>query len=103
MGGEMSDRAKYIVYECEGLDLALIFSNITNHSDMAQVVGKERVVGAGFVSILATYQGDRKVSICCFGESTTLKIKSRGIHDATAVARTLYPDGYDRSNDCVVE
>jgi len=88
-------KAKYIVYRgFYGLDVAIIFDCITNHSDVANALNiKDRVLGAGEMGV---YANGNKTSVSCWGESTTLGVKSRGKEDAKEVLRTLFPELNDR-------
>ena len=70
----MRFRSKYIVIERARLATPIIFSETMGHDEMAAAVGGE-VVGAGFC-----YISDDRYK--CYGESVSLKIKSRGDVDA---------------------
>lgn len=90
-------RGKYIVVGNEnlGIEKAIVFSPIEDHHQMAQchIGTMTKVLGAGFVSIGQTPQGE--LSVTCHGESTSLKIKSRGQKDAHAVKWAIFGDESD--------
>lgn len=69
-------KLKYVVDE---LGEFAIFSEYVKHSDVANQFRHTEIVGAGFVEI---FDGE----VTCYGESTSLKIKSRGEKDATLIA-----------------
>jgi len=66
-------KAKYIIHT---ENIPIVFPEIINHSDMARNMGwkKEDIIGAGFVYV----NGD---SYNCYGESVSLRVKSRGEED----------------------
>jgi hypothetical protein len=93
--------AKYIVFMRSGLEMAVVFSDIVNHSEMSLLAhSKEDIIGAGEVVIRSTRcdGGIWKIGISCFGLSTSLGVKSRGVCDEKVIAMTLYPDSYDRGD-----
>lgn len=63
-------KMKYIVVRQGGIEEPFIFSDTQAHADVARKVGGI-VMGAGFCGINAEGQ------FSCWGESVTLKIKSR--------------------------
>jgi len=69
------DHPKYVVVMKDGCECAIIFSSLLNHH---QVAGTWEVVGAGFCRL-----PDRlNDNVSAWGESKTLRIKSRGDKDA---------------------
>ena len=99
----MLDRSKYVVVMgYHGLEQAYIISCIDNHSDVLKMVNgdKSRVLGAGTLQIYVTE--DKKIGICCYGESCSLGIKSRNIVDSKAVARTLFSEMDEREEQVKV-
>lgn len=82
--------AKYVIIEHNGLDLPIIFNQIFNHSDFKDV---GHIVSAGFVRITEIKEVDTMFTIeyqpvvVCYGESTTLKMKSRPDVDAEVIKR----------------
>jgi len=61
---------KYIVVEGALCDEIIIFSNIILHADIAKKLGAG-VISAGFI----------KKDWTCYGESVSLKLKSRPVED----------------------
>jgi hypothetical protein len=61
-------KAKYIIVESFGLELPIVFNPIIDHSTVA---GNFKVVSAGFCSQSVDCLWN------CWGESTSLKLKSR--------------------------
>lgn len=99
----MSDRSKYVVVMgYSGLEQAYIVSCLDNHSDVLKMVNgdKSRVLGAGTLQIYVTE--NKKIGICCYGESCSLRVKSRNIEDSKVVAKTLFPDMDEREENVEV-
>jgi len=67
------DRAKYIMVEINGLDCPIVFPEWVTHDAMARRFAGE-VKSAGFVDLTGT--------VCCFGESSSLKKKSDPMDEA---------------------
>ena len=61
-------KLKYIVIDCMGHEVMIVFHIMINHSDVACGLG---AISAGFIS--AGYG--------CYGESKSLKLESRGQTD----------------------
>lgn len=82
-------RAKYIVVKQGTFEVPFVFSELSQHADVAYAVSGDvrNVVGAGFCHIL----DDRYV---CYGESISCKIKSRLEEDTKILNRLLGVD-YD--------
>jgi len=85
---------KYIIVDTMGLEVPILFSELLNHSDVARGY---KVVAAGFVSISSSvdtndsgYSPKYIIEVDCYGESTTLGIKSRGILDDDIIDDHLY-------------
>jgi hypothetical protein len=76
----MSYRSKYVILD-QTVTVGIVFSDYINHSEMAQVIGG-KVIGAGFCFI----EDNRYV---CYGESTSLKVKSRPEEDAQILNKYL--------------
>ena len=74
-------KAKYIVIIPDHFELPMIFSEMMAHSDVTRSLGGE-VVGAGFCHI----END---AYTCYGESTSLNIKSRHAVDAEILNKML--------------
>lgn len=70
----MLTKSKYIIVTRD--ELPVVFSELMKHSDVARHMGGEHnVVSAGFCHIV-----DNRYT--CYGESTSLKMKSRGDVDS---------------------
>ncbi len=80
---------KYIIIE-RGLDeIGIPFPEMIGHNDMQFMLGADtKVIGAGFFSIGVGENGVQLLS--CYGESVTLKIKSRGFEDAMVLKYSLF-------------
>lgn len=74
-------KAKYII--CEG-DTPVVFPEILQHADVARnLFGQRKISGAGFVYVNS--QG----SYSCYGESVSLKVKSRNEEDSKILNKYL--------------
>ena len=72
---------KYITYESiEFGKVFVIFDKITSHDDMASRLPHKEILGAGFI-------GFSLDGACCYGESVSLKIESRGQKDNEIINR----------------
>lgn len=90
----MSYRTKYIIIETDLGLVPILFSDMGAHSDVARAYPMRRVVGAGFAS-LQTAKPYENPLYACYGESTSLKIKSRGELDSSIINRYMGLDpGY---------
>lgn len=71
-------KLKYIIDQLDGF---MIFAPYVNHDDAARQLSKlgGEIVGAGFCDLVDGV-------IQCWGESNSLRIKSRGIIDAKIIA-----------------
>ena len=85
---------KYIVVGNKNLavEKAIVFSPIEDHAEIASrfTGGALEVLGAGFVSIGQNEQGE--LCVGCYGESHSLKVKSRGHLDGHAVKWAIFGD-----------
>lgn len=85
----MSFKAKYIIVEVEELPYPVVFSELIKHSDMSKITiravfnGEGKVIGAGFVYV------DERGRYVCYGESTSLDVKSRGVEDSDILNKFL--------------
>jgi len=80
-------KIKYVIIEKNGIEQPLIFGECLNHADA--VFGKDGIISAGFVQI---YSEDNQVKVCCFGESVSLKLKSRKeVDDAIIISHLFNP------------
>jgi hypothetical protein len=74
-------KRKYITYEhVEGYSDYVVFGPITNHDDMASRLSAIKIYGAGFLSF-----GEE--GACCYGESVSMNIMSRGDKDEKIINR----------------
>lgn len=85
---------KYIVIGVEngGTERAIVFSPIEDHAEIASrfTGGVLKVLGAGFVSIGQDAHGE--LCVGCYGESVSLKVKSRQNRDCHAVKWAIFGD-----------
>ena len=82
---------KYLVMSNgeHGCEYAVVFGETESHVVIAhRLGGTDKVLGAGMVSIGTGIEGQHMVS--CYGESITLKKKSRGSEDAFFVVMALF-------------
>lgn len=99
----MKNTFKYVIFESiDGIEIPVIFSKLIKHSNVAAQMadannghGKRKVVSAGFVGIeeKATRkagQSDvyKRIVFNCFGESESLKIKSRKAIDGEIIKQS---------------
>jgi len=77
---------KYIVVKPSDYEIMIIFSALTTHATMAN--GYNNVISAGFVSI-RTEEKDGITSPIgyCYGESSSLNLKSREVEDTVLLNR----------------
>jgi len=71
-------KIKYVVFDNGLVEDMIIFSDLTQHADVAR--GLE-VVSAGFIQI---FDG-----VCCYGDSISLGVKSRPEEDEKIARRVL--------------
>lgn len=86
----MTDPAKYIVFMSGGCETAIVFPCWMNHCDMVQ--GGEKVVSAGqvvFSHVTGIGGHSSRLLAECFGESISLKVKSRWMQDAELIESSL--------------
>ena len=77
-------KLKYITYEhCDGYQAFVVFDNITNHNDMGARLRAVNYLGAGFIG----FGSDGVAS--CYGESESMKIKSRLRKDSEIINRFI--------------
>jgi hypothetical protein len=72
-------RAKYVIVKYDGAECPIVFSSLMHHTHMT---ARENCVGAGFCHV----ENDLYK---CYGESTSLGIKSRGEQDSDLLNRLL--------------
>ena len=68
----MNEPLKYLIVDNRGVELPIVFNSILSHADVA---GTLRVVSAGFCRL----HNDLNKTCSTWGESFTLKVKSRDI------------------------
>lgn len=78
----MSWRSKYVVIDTGSFVLPIVFSDLACHADIAHPWRGE-VLGAGFCYI------NEEGRYTCYGESTSLKVRSRGEEDDFILNRCL--------------
>jgi hypothetical protein len=83
-------KTKYITYKADVGEDIIVFSLFETHADIAHRLNLE-VISAGFIYITTTApDGDFKAE--CYGDSVSLKVKSRPAEDAELANRML---GFD--------
>lgn len=91
----MNYRSKYIIIDTGSYALPVVFSELATHADVARALGAQDILGAGFCYIQVceikyndndTGQEPRYV---CYGESVSLKVKSRPEEDARILNKYL--------------
>lgn len=77
----MNYKSKYVIVKRGNLLYPIIFTDLMGHNEV--VSSHDEVVGAGFCYIndSATYT--------CYGESVSLKVKSRGDEDSAILNKFL--------------
>jgi hypothetical protein len=82
-------RIKYIIVNAGfGTEAPILFSELLKHSEVA---GNRQVISAGFVQINAEEKDGEQVLVAtCYGESTSLGIKSREEEDSKLVTSQLF-------------
>lgn len=76
--------SKYIIYDTGMNVVPVIFSELQTHAEVAQAFyAHNKVIGAGFVFI------DKDGKYACYGESVSLKVKSRGEEDSKFLNKYL--------------
>lgn len=75
-------RSKYVVIDTGSFVLPIVFSDLATHADIARP-WRGKVLGAGFCYI------NEKGRYTCYGESTSLKVHSRGEEDDAILNRYL--------------
>jgi hypothetical protein len=82
-------KIKYIIVDAGfGTEAPVLFSELLKHSEVAN---GRKVYGAGFVQIHAEEKDGEQVLVAtCYGESTSLDIKSRPEEDSKIVTSQLF-------------
>ena len=76
-------KMKYLILD-DGYETPILFPEYKKHDDMSRKLGK--AISAGFVSFGPRPEGE--VGATCYGESVSLKIKSRP-EDSGLISRLL--------------
>ena len=72
-------KMKYVIYENDGAKHYVVFDFSVDHSEMARRMGiGAKILSAGFVSF-------NDEGACCYGESVSLNMKSRGDIDSKII------------------
>ncbi|MCK5611936.1 hypothetical protein KAR91_59250 [Candidatus Pacearchaeota archaeon] len=72
---------KYITYDhYDGYPAYIFFDTITNHKEISGQLRAIKIHGAGFLSF-------REEGACCYGESVSMNIMSRGQDDEKIINR----------------
>ena len=82
------DYMKYII--TKKYQAPILFSPVFSHNEIAE--RHVEILSAGFAQITAD---NRKVDVCCFGESISLNIKSNPEVDAKLIKKMIDPYNYD--------
>ena len=80
----MGSYPKYVIVDRGGSPHVRILAAYEKHS----IVLPARILGAGFFHISINVNTE-KPCVICFGESTSLRVKSREIQDAILIERFL--------------
>jgi hypothetical protein len=79
---------KYVVIlDWSGLEYPIIFPNVIQHNSM--VTDNLKVVSAGECSINNSLDGSGKPKASCWGQSISLRVKSRGEEDAELINKAI--------------
>ncbi len=88
---------KYIIIELKLNEFGISFPEMVDHDFTKYTLGADaKVIGAGFFKIGVE---DGVPSLSCYGESVSLKIKSRGFEDAIILKHSLF----DRYSEVKIE
>lgn len=73
---------KYVIVIVNDLELAILFDAVLEHRDFCNC--NRHPAGAGFYDVIST---NGELDVVCYGESVSLKCKSRGEVDAHIIKR----------------
>lgn len=73
---------KYVIVIVNDLELAILFDAVLEHRDFCN--SNRHPAAAGFYDVVPT---DGKLNVYCYGESVSLKCKSRGEIDANIIKK----------------
>lgn len=74
---------KYVIVDVAGNEIPVIFPDLLAHADMAYGM---KVISAGFCQIGVA---KNNLVVCCFGHSTSCKVKARPEEDEALILREL--------------
>jgi hypothetical protein len=74
---------KYIVIDSGGLELPILFPDVIKHKD----IPVKNAISAGTVQIWTSEDGT--INVSCFGESVSLKVKSRASEDSNLIKQMI--------------
>lgn len=82
---------KYIIIEIGLIEQAIIFDSFMLHDSFLSIFSKDRIISAGFFIVEAqpSENDEKDISVSVFGQSDSLKIKSREGKDETLIKRVL--------------
>lgn len=81
------DYGKYIIVRFNsGVEVAILFSNLIDHSRFANIYSKKAIASAGFFTV--DYCENRTI-VEAFGKSETLNLESRPDEDTDLIKRLL--------------
>jgi hypothetical protein len=79
----MSYESKYIIADIYGVTMPIVFPELLVHADVADALGaRNKVIGAGFCTV-------DDEGYHCYGESTSLNVKSNYDVDSKLLNRML--------------
>ena len=84
-------QAKYIIFDNGGLEIPVVFSPLLQHNQVASGLHLP-VLSAGFCATLSSETRADKPKWICWGQSISLRIKSRESVDAEILNRYLEYD-----------
>ena len=82
----MQYKSKYIIVDNANGIIPVVFTELATHKDVARGSMPGTILGAGFCSINVDGRYD------CYGESTSLNVKSRGEEDSRLLNKFLGVD-----------
>ena len=82
----MRYRAKYVIVRLGGIEQPFVFSELMTHADVVRALGGE-IISGGFCYI-------DEHRYFCYGESVSLKVKSRAQVDADLINRLFGIDEF---------
>ena len=83
----MQYKSKYIIVDNATGIIPVVFTELATHKDVARGFMPGTIIGAGFC-----YIDERDCKYVCYGESTSLNVKSRGDEDSKLLNKFLGVD-----------